>query len=439
MPSKTIYIVIITGALLGASAPAFGGNNVRSYFDTDEPAKPLSSSVSQTAPLQGGIKSETMINPSLRVIPALQGRAGSQINYGQMQKPSVDTYVPEQIRGSVHTGGSLNGGLDDGPAMFLGGRAAGSPGGQSGVIPPISTYHRTPATGVINYIPGMDITSTSAGGSATTQSGVSQYKTVGRGITVLNPDLAVSTQPLPPSVGLLSSGIWPGLKGTPEMLQATPVQMITPGTNTLASVHSDWRTHQESGYKTSHGITTAPGFEVTITPPGMTQETLGGRWSTNPPLPRGLSAVPGVLQLPKTFTRITPITESGRGTVFTQAQPTRLCTDWPQWYREVGKTIYTRWQTANVCPGAAKMEVTVMADHNISARVLDYTAAPDMARDIPMETQFRETAVQIVNHIGFFEIPDFPSPGTDKVVFEIDLKRSVDGPTGVSFVGMPSK
>jgi hypothetical protein len=40
--------------------------------------------------------------------------------------------------------------------------------------------------------------------------------------------------------------------------------------------------------------------------------------------------------------------------------------------------------------------------------------------------------------VGFFEIPDFPKPPANQVTFDIDLKRTVDGPTGVSIVGVPA-
>lgn len=104
----------------------------------------------------------------------------------------------------------------------------------------------------------------------------------------------------------------------------------------------------------------------------------------------------------------------------------------------MANAIYSHWQTLDVCPGTAHLEVTVQASHDVSGRVTDFTPAPDIQRNTAAETQFRETAVGAVDHVGYFEVPDFPTK-TKEVVFDIDLKRTVDGPTGVTVVGAPAK
>jgi hypothetical protein len=73
------------------------------------------------------------------------------------------------------------------------------------------------------------------------------------------------------------------------------------------------------------------------------------------------------------------------------------------------------------------------------AELIEFIPATDVERNIPRETEFRETAVKIVDQVGFFEIPDFPKPPANQVTFDIDLKRTVNGPTGVSIVGVPAK
>ncbi|MBS1991937.1 MAG: hypothetical protein JSS83_15550 [Cyanobacteria bacterium SZAS LIN-3] len=452
MRKQSIFLLSFLISLSTAShlscTVAYADKGVTTYFPSPEAPypspKPLSAGVSQNGPLQGGIKQESPLNPSLRLTPQYQGRVDSSaIHGGPSLNPMKGQYVPEQIRGSVHTGGT-DGGISDGPVQFLGDTVRGGNNGMHGVISPISTYHRTPASGVINYIPG---TSASFAGEDISQNRDNlpqHYKTVGRGVVVLDPALTVSSMPKTPAVPMFG-GTMPGsaLSSIQQTLQNS-IQMVGPGMNTAAVVRSSLPGDNETHYVTRNGVTTAPGFEVTITPPGLTRETLGGRWSTNPPIsavPVELSAVPGTMQSQHIFTRIEPAAEVAKAGVLAQFQA-GTCETWPQWYRAMARTIYTHWQMVDVCPGATKLEVTVKADHEISGRVIEFTPAADIERNVPRETQFRETAVQIVNQIGFFEVPDFPktpnSPATNQVVFDIDLKRTVDGPTGISVVGVPA-
>lgn len=66
-------LIVYVSLLATGVQPAAASNNVQSYMDTEpqsQPqARPLSGAVIRSGPLQGGIKSETSINPSLRVTP----------------------------------------------------------------------------------------------------------------------------------------------------------------------------------------------------------------------------------------------------------------------------------------------------------------------------------------------------------------------------------
>lgn len=433
------------------TSPCQASNTVTDYFPAPAAVvpspKPLTSGVSSTGPLQGGIKSESQLNPSLRLFPQFQGQVNGNGAFGRPLSPIRDSYTPEQIRGNVHTGGT-NGGITGGPVELLGDTARGGNGRMYGLIAPISSYNRTPAHGVVNYIPGSNVTSIFNGGSRSVDTTPSHYQTVGRGVTVLSPELAVSSIPVPsipvPSMAQPTTFFGGRMVGSALGSLTDAVKpallMIAPGIYTITNLRSSLPSPQaeETHYTTKHGITTAPGYEVTITPPGQSKETLGGRWSANQPTPVSLSAVPGTLQAQRIFTRIEPVSEMARANVLTQFQATP-CDTWPQWYRVVAKAIYTRWQTADVCPGTAKLEVTIKPDHDISGRVVEFIPADDVERNIPRETEFRETAVKIVDQVGFFEIPDFPKPPANQVTFDIDLKRTVNGPTGVSIVGVPAK
>ncbi len=363
--------------------------------------------------LQGGVKNELQLNPSLQLTPQLRGSTNQTTSPGASD-------APVQYKGNVRLGPPLPAAAQTNVPELLGGSIRGASGGMQGIIVPISSYNRTPggAGGVINYVP--------------VNTAPDHYKTIGRGVTVLSPDLAVSAMP-----DLMPAVVSPGRFAGGTIGQFIQPQMIAPGLNTNATVSA--LPKSPPGYVTRRGVTAAPGYEVSIKLPGLSKETLGGRWSANQPLPLSLCAVPGTLQSQRIFTRLEPAGEVAHAGLLTQLQANRTCASWPDWYRVLARAIYSGWQTADVCPGTAKIEITVKANHDINGRVVDFVAADGMERNIPRETKFRETAVKIVDRTGYFEIPDFPDSETKLVVFDIDLKRTVDGPTGVSIVGMPDK
>lgn len=426
-------------------------DDVSSYFQPQPmpmPA-PLQGIAKKTAPaggaLQGGIKDQAQINPSVRLIPFQQEVRRNNFG-GSVLTPRSDSYTPEQFRGGARVGGPLNGGVnssglssDTGVTQLRGSNfVSGShPVSIYGNIPPISTYTYSPGRGVIDYgmpqsFPGNNHNTLSGAVPATVNTEPPHYTTVGRGITVLEPDLAVSSlRPVQPMVANLGSG----------------VQMIRGSSTSISGLlHNNQTALQAtaSPYITHGGITALPGYEVTITPPGLQQETLGGRWSGQYPAPKftpiSLTAIPGTLTGDRIFTRAEPVPVSQMATagLLSGIKNNMNVQDWPSWYRAVARAIYTHWQTLEVCPGTAHLEVTVKPDHDISGRVVDFTPAPDVERNVPRETEFRERAVGAIDNIGYFEIPNFPSK-TDQVVFDIDLKRLVDGPGGVSIVGVPSR
>jgi hypothetical protein len=441
-------ILSLSVAVHLSCAPGYADKGVTDYAPSTPPApaplkggaQTLSTGVSRSGPLQGGIKEESSLNPSLRLTPQLPGRVDANNGQGGSLNPMRGQYVPEQIRGGVHTGGS-EGGISDGPVQFLGNTPKGGSTGMHGVIPPISSYNHTPASGVINYIPGASTSSASEGSSKSQDPMPEHYQTVGRGVIVLTPELTVSSTPRVPTMPMFGGSTTGSALSAVQAMQFS-VPMIAPGVNTPTIITNCLPGGEETHYITRHGITTAPGFEVTITPPGLSKETLGGSWSTKPTTstsPIALSAMANPLEAQRIFTRIEPVaTEIARAGVLAQFQAGSSDT-WPQWYRAVAKSIYTHWQMVDVCPGTAKLEVTVKANHDMSGQVIEFTPAADIARNVPRETEFREIAVKIVNQLGFFEIPNFPNPPNTEVVFAIELKRTVNGPTGMSVVGVPSK
>ena len=443
--STSIILSISIAAHLGC-APACADKGVTEYAPSPSPApaplqgsaQTLSTGVSQSGPLQGGIKQEASLNPSLRLTPQYQGNVGASKGPTRSLNPMQGQYVPEQIRGSVHTGGS-EGGILGGPVQFLGNTVQGGGPGMHGIISPISSTHSTPASGVINYIPGTNTTFAAEGSSQSQGPMPEHYRTVGRGVIVLTPELTVSSMARVPAMPMFGGSMKGSALSAVQAMQV-PVEMIVPGTNTC-TVTNNLPGGKETHYVTSHGITTAPGYEVTISPPGLSKETLGGGWSTSPTTPTRpieLSAVPISMDSQHIFNRIEPAAEVARAGVLAEFQAGR-CDTWPQWYRAMAKAIYTHWQMVDVCPGTAKLEVTVKANHDISGQVIEFTPVADIERNVQRETEFREMAVKIVDQLGFFEIPGFPNTPNSQVVFDIDLKRTVNGPTGSSVEGLPSK
>lgn len=456
-------LVVYVSLLMAGVQPAAASNNVQSYIDPEpisstpapsaaspsqpfqpyqpfQPslprARPLTSGVARTGPLQGGIKSETSINPSLRVTPVYGGRVGAQGGYLKPLRPTEDGTEPVQYKGGVRVGGPLDADIESGgPTMYSGSNSHGRH--IQGVIAPISSYRKTPANGVIDYGPATGYLPSTNNMQA--MEAPPHYQTVGRGVTVLSKELVVEHMPVVMPFG---PGNLPYVQMIRPSMSSTIGYLFSPGSDGHTS--STVATSSDSHYITRGGVTSLPGYEVTISPPGLEKQTLGGVWSANYPAPanapKSLMANAGLLSPQRLFTRAEPVTNMARANMLSQfASGNNKCTNWGDWYRTVADAIYSRWQNLDVCPGTSKLEVTVKADHEISARVVEFVPAADIDRNVPRETEFRETSVRIVNNIGFFEIPDFPAPQTEQVVFNIDLKRTVDGPTGVSIAGFPKK
>jgi hypothetical protein len=410
--------------------------------------RPITAQSAKSGSLQAGVKDDASINPSVQLIPFQ--REAPKPSYVAPKTLSAATTapaggVPEQFRVGVRSGPPLPGAVQynslSNPTRLSGSNFAGAHPSMFGNIPPISSFVHTPGNSIINS----GVRSPGGNPSAGANSGPppvmintapAHFRTVGRGVTVLESDLAVSSvRPAPQPPG-------PRLPGMPaSRMQAPPANW-----NTSALLRSNSTALQASAspyIPTRGGITALPGYEVSYSAPGVTKQTLGGRWSAGSAAtaaPASLSAVAGALPRTKMFVQALPVPVSymARPGLLSSIAANQKVADWPTWYKVVANAIYSHWQTLDVCPGTAHLEVTVQAGHDVSGRVTDFTPAPDIERNTAAETLFRETAVGAVDRVGYFEVPDFPTK-TKAVVFDIDLKRTVDGPTGVTVVGAPAK
>jgi hypothetical protein len=177
----------------------------------------------------------------------------------------------------------------------------------------------------------------------------------------------------------------------------------------------------------AHGVVAwAPGFEVRLAP-APTQfthetirETLGGLWTTSNPLPLNGSSLQGKLASQGL---------QAQAKLLPGLQTSDRIISWNDWYNRVSHAIYDRWENADTGPGTVRIRCVVKSTCNISAQVTGFTAAPDLERDVIKETQFRETALRSVNLVDNTPVLEFPfMSNRHEVTFELDLKRSVDGP-----------
>lgn len=121
-----------------------------------------------------------------------------------------------------------------------------------------------------------------------------------------------------------------------------------------------------------------------------------------------------------------------------QSKSDEKASSWEGWYRHIANAVYTRWEYTEVGPGAATVEVTVTPSQDVSCRLVDFTPAEGIERNIVAETKFREAAIRAVNNVRSYEIGTPPSWEYKKVVFDVELRRAVNGPIGVYIASVNS-
>lgn len=293
-------------------------DDVDSYFQRPSPvgmySHPHTAQPAKSGSLQAGVKDDASINPSVQLIP-FQREAPKPRYVAPTPLPTATSapagYVPEQFRAGVRSGPPLPGAVQynssSNPTRLSGSNIAGAHPSMYGTIPPISSYVHTPGNSVINYgvhgSPGGNLSAGTNSGPppVTINTAPTHYRTVGRGVTVLEPDLAVSSvrpTPQPPGSRLASMPV--------SRMQPPPANW-----NTSALLRSAGTSLQASAspyIPTRGGITALPGYEVSFSAPGVTKQTLGGRWSAgSAAAPASLSAVAGALPRTKMFAQAVPV------------------------------------------------------------------------------------------------------------------------------------
>ncbi|HEY9676376.1 MAG TPA: hypothetical protein V6C76_00070 [Drouetiella sp.] len=401
---------------------------------------------SHKAPLQGGIKDDAQMRSSLR-----------------LTKPASDHGVPLAPRaGSVFIPGQVT--------QFSGGTSSGSlapipqnatPANttynhpQHGVIPPVSTYTMTRSNSRTWVAPGYEVTPSSESRStASVPPSSSTSATYNqKGVTTWAPGFNVTSVTQDTSFGwsapLVGNGVGTGLAAYIPKYQVHKITDVMPPTAydppmvTRSGVTSYKPGFEVTVTSRSAGVVTwTPGYEISKTITGVNKETLSGIWHTGG-APSPLVASQGILPTPQ-FTKIlVPDQKPLYATTLLLPQLRSQAQEkltWDDWYKRVANAVYCRWQYAEVCPGTATVRMVVTKDREVGCQLIDFQPAPDIKRDQKAETKFRESAVKAVDMVTKFEIPDLPTPfNGDKVVFDLDLRRTVDGPGGVDIASGAGK
>lgn len=380
---------------------------------------PLTASTSSSAAdtskapplLQGGVKDSASLQSSLKLRPASANSVSSPLS-GSVRGTSMGSGVTDYSgRAPILSSPSYDSGI----------------GTRSGVIPPISSYHLTPTTittsvpqfssvsGVTTWVSGYD-----APAVVSTGSGV--WAKPGYEYSVLRVEFANAYGTGTGGGGGYGygGGIWSRDSITTVRRVETAIAPSNPNGVTV------WQPGYEVCISSNNGVSTVPGYEVSVNVSGGNKQTLGGLW-TAPGNATGLTAQRQVLD----HVQVEPL--SATPLLLPQIRATALDTKLtPQgWYKRVAKAIYSRWENSEVGAGVARIRITVRPDRQLCGQVIDFTPLKEGTRDADAETVFRETALRSVNNVNVFEVPPFPVGITaDALTFEVDLKRKVDGPKG---------
>ena len=407
-----------------------GANNA----DIDHTKTTSAKSAKLSPLLQGGIKDDAFLHPSLKLLPGKAGAATGNNGLNSSIKHDVAPLGADMLRGP---GGVLY--APGQPMPYV----VPSVSGRSGNIPPISTYTLIPQNSIIQVAPGYGISSTPGiNGSASYPSLYSSTPPVSvKGVTsyVEGWQLpSVSRHDIPVQLPTSGTGIavfQPGYEAG-KLTGDAPLVSLT-GTTTPSSSGNGVSNFTPGG-KVSFStpgsgiVCWAPGYEVSVQTASFNKETLGGMWSTPAALPPQLVATQQSLPSIRTYIEAvppmmaTPLLLPGLKSDLSGVNLT-----WDQWYHRVAKAIYSRWQTTAVGAGQATVRLTVTNDRQLSCKVVDFTPAADVPRNVEIETVFREAALKSANDVSMFEIPEFPAGSTlERVTFDVQMRHTVDGAAG---------
>jgi hypothetical protein len=392
-------------------------------------------------PLEGNVKQDASLNPSLRVLPA-PDRHEIFTPFTRQDFFPLNTDLVQYKGGVRYVGGK--------PAPLLNSLAPTSDGRKSGVIPPIYSYTLTPQNSVMWVAPGYEVSSAISQRKITTSTGGQAVPAMNKGVTTWEPgyessSVISSSHRLLTKFPITTGGVTTWEPGYEVLQTRMLVQMTAPGrevTNVAQygpAMPSAPPNQQISVITSRHGVVCwTPGYEVSVQTPGLIKTSLGGLWYA----PGSTTTSPGNLPTIKTFLEAVPGTPSLVATPLLlpelRVNSADKNLDWDGWYKRVAKAIYSRWQCAEVGPGSTTVRVIITTARDLSCQVVDFTPAEGIDRNVVAETSFREAAVRAVRDIRMFEIPELPPlAGHNEVTFDVEMRRTVDGPIGIDLASFP--
>ncbi len=434
----------VTAAPLEGSISKEGQTAVQGSLSKEEPQSQSSGIV-----LQGGIKDDAPLQSSIKVIHEKDNpKPGSP----RAETPRLDN----------------SGSPDDlGPVQYPLQPGAANPGPSrkfGGVIPPISTFEETSrssalrtaprriegppsVSGVTSFVPGYEVnkvTSTSSNGGYSSQNRNTW--------TTSESNWQSSYRYTDTSVGIRRAllnrnrgWIAPFSRGGVTSYDSSYESKVVTGSesnfsNSLSTNYS--RSVERASvppYRVSisaprNGVVCwEPGYEVTAVAHGLRKETMGGLYFLpDTEIVTALRATPNSLRPEPMYAQPVVLLEHPlRATAGGVRGPTSGAgSRWDEWYNDIAKAIYRRWQNAEVGPGIAKVRILVR-DRKMYTQLTEFAPAPFVDRDSVAESQFRTAALGAVNDVSYYEIPEFPSlPHRSTVTFDAVLNRTVDGPLG---------
>jgi hypothetical protein len=449
--SLVAFTLPITVSILGnecASAETLSGAvEQKAEYDTVK--------ASPTITLQGGVKDAADLKHSVELTPGDNPR---------LQSGAKQNKFPLSVRKEAPASKPSQDYTSQTPSL-------GTPARTEHVMPPISTYQLRPSLGV-THSPGYAIKSVQNGKGISAYVPGFEVEHVSTNNHVVSSSKSYSTPVRTTYSGNRSvRNTWalemPLVRGSDHGASNSPTNKLIIGRgvvsydeehNVSAALNSERKTSRvtQTSVTTRSGVASyEPGYEVTLVAapktnslwiPGhdsliasasMSKQTLGGIWYSPEPVATVVEPNPGVDNIHPEYVYAQPVVaDRGNGLTATArllpGAESAMGSEWDDWFDSIGRSIYSRWQRADVGPGTVRIRVNVDRFRNLNCEVVNFRPATFVARDTVAETAFRITALRAVRDLSTYEIPELPTFSAQKhsINFDMDMSRSVDGSEG---------
>jgi len=419
-----IYILFGTGNVLA-------GTQDKAFHNPSAIEHSLGKAPKSKNLLQGGVKEDASLHPSLKVLPAPSGHGEYLKGWTSQNMYPLDADLVQYAGGTKYIGGQ--------PAPKLRSLLPSIDRSLHGVIPPISSYLLVPHNTIMWSAPGYDIFVHTS--SKTDSNHFSSFKGVsfnsGKGVNSWDNGYETKRQNVRDHIPMENKGITSWVPGYEVSKTQEATFVVGTGNEVKNTDHSDVTQRSSTSpvfISTSRRgvVCWAPGYEVSVQSASLVKTSLGGFWSapakTNTPKFPDWTGKTFLQAVAPPLTLVAPtLSLPGAKPLLTNSND-----QWNNWYKSIARAIYARWQCAEVGPGLATVRVSVTKDRFLSCQIVDFSPLNEGERNVASEQAFREAAVKAVNDVNKFEIPELPPlSGSNQVTFDVQMKRTVDGPSGI--------